>query len=440
MAQYNLGQNRLVATQPLATLLLSIPDLPRFDPATPAEWTLLDSANAILRSGEGLLATLPHAERVVASAPVGRLLFIETALPPVAPAKRNALLRYAIEDKLTIDPATVHAVVLGRSGTTQHVVAAIDRTWLVGVLQWLRQADLSPSSLISSAAGIPVEAGEWAVVFDAQRAFAKRSDGFVYNLDIGAGREPPFGLTLALKEARAHQHAPSALVLQSMPSRAPFAPPDSALALHWQAALGVPVRLGPARADNLPTLLAAGKSANLLTGEFAPREATGKWMGLLRPALFALVLMVTVQVVFTLIDNWRLNSERLALEQEMTRLFKSAFPAAQAIIDPPLQMQRNLQQLKRERGLPADGDAPMLIARLASLMQSLPGAPVSVTTLMVRDGVATLDAMLATAEQRAHLQRAVDRVPGAAIVHAAGDAADPKPAPLAVRVTLRAGA
>ena len=51
---------------------------------------------------------MPHADRVVAVAPVNQLLFIETALPPVSPAKRNALLRYAIEDKLTIDPSTVH--------------------------------------------------------------------------------------------------------------------------------------------------------------------------------------------------------------------------------------------------------------------------------------------------------------------------------------------
>jgi type II secretory pathway component PulL len=221
-----------------------------------------------------------------------------------------------------------------------------------------------------------------------------------------------------------------------MPSRATSAPPDDALARQWETALGLPVRLDASPAEHLPSVLTASKSANLLTGEFAPRDALGKWTGWLTPALRLLVLMVTVHVAFTLIDNGRLNGERLALEREMTQLFKAAFPAAQAIIDPPLQMQRNLQQLKRERGLPAEADAQMLIARLAALMQSLPGAPASVTTLTFRDGVATLEAILATAEQRAHLQRAVERVPGAAL----GKIADPTPAPLAVRVTLRAGA
>ncbi|MEO8102928.1 MAG: type II secretion system protein GspL [Betaproteobacteria bacterium] len=422
------------------TLLIRIPDLPRFDPATPTPvgWTLLDNAESVLRAGEGPLASLPRADRVIALAPVGHLLFIETALPPVSADKRDALLRYAIEDKLTIDPSTVHAVVLGASVSGNHVVAAIDRSWLIGVLQWLRAAGLAPDSLVSSAAGIPVAAGEWALVIDGQRGFAKRADGFVYNLDVGAGKEPPFGLTLALKEAREHQRAPSALVLQAMasPTQSALDPAlDAALASHWAQVLGIPVRLGAPDAG-WQSVLAAARSGNLLSGEFAAREAAGRWLALLRPALIVLALAIGAQLVFTLIDNARLNGARQALEQELTQVFKTAFPAAQAIIDPPLQMQRNLQQLKRERGLPADADAQMLIARLTGLLQALPGGPATVSALTVRDGIATLDAVLAGAEQRAHLQRAVDRLPGAALGNAGGE----KPAPLAVRLTLRAGA
>lgn len=445
MAQYNLGQNRLGNTLPLAlTLLLSIPDLPRFDPAASTEWTLLDNANAILRAGEGPLASLPRAERVVALAPVGRLLFIETTLPPVAPAKRDALLRYAIEDKLTIDPSTVHAVVLGKSVTQQHVVAAIDRTWLVGVLAWLKQAGLSPDCLISIASRIPVDAGEWAVVLDERRGFAKRADGFVYNLDVGAGREPPFGLTLALKEARDQRRAPSALVLQSMPSGTPAAAPDAALAHQWEAALGLPVRVSAVSTDNMLALVTASKSANLLTGEFAPREAVGKWIGLLRPALIVLALMVSVHVLLTLIDNWRLNGERLALEREMTQVFKAAFPAAQAIIDPPLQMQRNLQQLRAERGLATTDEARGLIAKLTQIIgllrsDSSPVRSLSIKELKIQSQVATMELIVPPSEprplQEKALQYIVGRFPGVTILITPDN-----DAPLLnVRITMRAG-
>ena len=419
------------------TLLLDIPDLPQFDAATAAGWTLVDGANAILRAGVGPLESLPRAEKVIALAPVGRLLWIETALPPVAPAKRNALLRYAIEDKLTIDPSTVHAVVLGNSQNANHVVAAIDRTWLVGVLQWLTHGGLPADSLISSAAGIAVAAGEWAVVLDHTHGYAKRADGFVYNLDIGSDREPPFGLTLALKEARQHQRAPTALVLQTMPSRDPSPTLDPALSQRWENVLGVPVRLAAPPTTLAQTLVAAGKTANLLTAEFAPREALGKWLEILKPASIAAALIVVLHVAFTLIENARLNAQRIALEQQMTQIFKAAFPKAQAIVDPPLQMERNLAQMKLERGIATQADAQMQLARLTNLLQVLPGAPPLIQSLTLKGGVATLDAVLGDAAQRAALTRALEKVSGATL--GSSTSADVASAVQTVRITLRAG-
>lgn len=458
MAQYNLGENRIIpsrtALRPFSlpryafnafhalalTLLIDLPDLPRFDAATPAAWTLLDGAASVLRRGEGVLATVPRAERVIALAPVGRLLWIETALPPVAAAKREALLRYAIEDKLTIDPSTVHVVIVGNAADShnavQHVVAAIDREWLIDVLKWLREAGLPATSLMSSAAGIAVEKNEWAVVLDLARArgFAKRADGFVYNLDAGSGQEPPFGLTIALKEARDQNRAPSALVLRSMASTENAAVISDAMRVHWESVLGLPIRTSAAVADVAQRLLTE-KSANLLTGEFAPREALSKWLELARPALIAALLIAATHIAFTLIDGWRLDRERLAIDAQMTQVFKTAFPAAKAIVDAPLQMKRNLEQMKRARGIAANADAEMLIARLTKLVQTLPGAPAVVNALTVTDGVATLDLTLTNADQQPPLQRAVDSLPGASL-----GARGAVSTPFAVRIVLRMGA
>ncbi len=458
MAQYNLGENRIIpsrtALRPFSlpryafnafhalalTLLIDLPDLPRFDAATPAAWTLLDGAASVLRRGEGVLATVPRAERVIALAPVGRLLWIETALPPVAAAKREALLRYAIEDKLTIDPSTVHVVIVGNAADShnavQHVVAAIDREWLIDVLNWLREAGLPATSLMSSAAGIAVEKNEWAVVLDLARArgFAKRADGFVYNLDAGSGQEPPFGLTIALKEARDQNRAPSALVLRSMASTENAAVINDAIRVHWESVLGLPIRTSAA-VEGVAQRLTTEKSANLLTGEFAPREALSKWLELARPALIAAALIAATHIAFTLIDGWRLDRERLAIDAQMTQVFKTAFPAAKAIVDAPLQMKRNLEQMKRARGIAANADAEMLIARLTKLVQTLPGAPAAVNALTVTDGVATLDLTLTNADQQPPLQRAVDSLPGASL-----GARGARSTPLAVRIVLRMGA
>ncbi len=350
-------------------LVVTLPDLNQFSTASTVRWALFDAGGAPLREGEGALASTPLAERIVAAVPATRIVFIETALPPVGDAKRDALLRYAIEDKLTIDPATVHAVVLGRAqsgdtGPPQYIVAAIDRNWLRAALDWLASAGRAPQIVVTQTEAIDVNAGEWRVVLDAAHATAKRADGFAYSFDLDASGAPPFALSLALREAAAQARAPTALALSGEGELA-------ALAAGWQAALGLPVRVVQtagtvARPKTTP-------SANLLQGEFAPAGNRSEWLTALRPALAILALIVLAQWLFTTADWWRLERKRKAVQAANEQIFRAAFPQAQTIVDAPLQMQRNVEALRRERGLEAADVARSNLARLADLAARMPG-------------------------------------------------------------------
>jgi general secretion pathway protein L len=417
------------------TLLLRIPDLPRFDAATPAEWTLLDAAGAPLRTGTHPLADVPHADRVIAVAPPSQLLNLETALPAVSPAKRDALLRYAIEDKLTIDPATVHAVVLGRTAGAEHVVVAIDRAWLASALYWLQQAGHAPDSLISAAHGVPVADGEWAVLLDAPHGVARRADGFSYNFDATADGKPPFALVLALKEARERQRSPQRLTVYFSRGTAPGNAVDCTLAATWSAALGLPVARGEGNGEEIVTYLAAAKSSSLLTGEFATRGDGASWMVAMRPALSMAALLLTAQLGLTAIDNFRLNREREALETQMTQLFKSAFPAAQAVVDAPLQMSRNLQQAKREHGMAADDDARRALALLARALQEVSPVP-TIASLSIEAGVTTVALELDSAAQHVSLRDALGKITNADLSAVEKNTAGK----LTARLSIRGGA
>ncbi|MBL8521860.1 MAG: hypothetical protein JNK75_14475 [Betaproteobacteria bacterium] len=333
------------------TLLLHIPDSATFDPATPLAWTLID--RAFLREGRGVLAETPAADRIVAVAPVARILYLETALPPVSKAKRNALLNYAIEDKLTIDPDTVHATVLSESGNAEYVVAVVDKHWLRGAIDWLSAAARAPQALVCEADAIHAKPGEWVVAPGAPHGFARRDDGFVLHLDATHADDVPFALGLALNEARNRQRLPAALVLALPPARMNDA---EALCAAWQSALNVPVR-AERRNGGAAQALAASR-ANLLAGEFAPRRAGA--MGV-RPAwgsvLVLLVIIGAIHLSFTAIDNARMRTERERRVAAMTATFREVFPATEAVVDAPLQMQRKLAELKRERGV-AQLDAP----------------------------------------------------------------------------------
>ena len=404
-------------------LLLHIPDQPTFDAATAVAWHLFDRQSNLLREGTGLLTaagSVPRAERTVVVIPARRVVYIETPLPAVSAAKRDALLRYAIEDKLTIDPATVHAVVLGTSASpmsTMHVVAAIDRAWLASALRWLRDAGFEPAQAVSAAALIPVASGEWALVLEGAHGLARRADGFAYSFDVenpatqatGIALEPPFTLALALKEARGHQVAPSQLVVFT------DQPADAAWVQSWQRILDCPVRVA---ARPVPKMVTAA-AGNLLSGELAPRSTGGGWMVMLRPVLVMIALIVFFQIAFIVADAWRLDQRRRSLEREMTQLFKQAFPNAQAIVDPPLQMQRNLDAMKRERGLGGGDDARLGLARLSVILNAVPA--LVPRHISIREGTVSVEALVPDPRMQLVLKARAAETPGVIVAVNAGN-------------------
>lgn len=401
-------------------------------PASVAQWQLIDKNGDPLRRGTSTLDQAPRAPQLIALVPASRVVFIETPLPSanVSPQKRDQLVRYAIEDKLTIDPATVHAVVLDQprnrtaARNANHIVAAIDRAWFAAALKWLAAAGLAPRSVFPETALLPVAAGEWSVQLatpDHRHAYARRADGFAYALDAAGGNAPPFSLTLALNEAA---DKPQAITLH-----ADGAAIDPALVANWQTALAVPVRVATAARTGRFNMVM--KSANLLAGDFAPAQPARAWVALAWPAIMVAGLIVCAHVVFTAVDWWRLDRQRQRLTGEINKTFQEAFPQA-AIVDAPLQMRRNLEQLKRERGLVKPDDPRTALARLAAIIAATP--QVSVTEVSIKDGQAKLTAKLAPNADAAMaaLQERIAGIGSARL--SAGTAPD------TIEITLRVGA
>jgi general secretion pathway protein L len=403
-------------------LVLLIPDQASFNAETRIERGVLFASAGAAR--EITAATLPALREavagdvdVIALIPSSRIVFIETPLPRVAAAKRDQLVRYAIEDKLTIDPATVHAVVLGEAdrpspaGVVNHIVAAIDRPWLTAAMKWLADAGLTARTAIAENALLPTAAREWSVLLGTRAPYAKRGDGFAFALDAvqldAPPFAPPFALTLALSETTEKPHA---LVLQ---------PNDAAteqrltaeVAQQWQSALSLNVRRAPpldfvARCKQL-----GAKSGNLLTGEFAPRRASDAWAARLKPAMILAGVILVCQMLFSVADFWRLDQQRKNIEAEMRTTFQTAFPQASAIVDPALQMERNLANLKRDRGLANESETQQknkrALAQFAQLVRAVPG--ITISEVSVANYAATLTGKVASEKQLEALQREVAR-------------------------------
>jgi type II secretion system protein L len=385
-------------------LFITLPDLARFDAGTTARWTLSDANGSVVRSAETSLVEarpiVPNGSQIIALVPAGRVVFIETLLPAVSAAKRDQLVRYAIEDKLTIDPSTVHAVVLdardandaAKTGKAKglQIAAAIDRAWFGAALNWLNATGFAPRAAFAETALLPVAKGEWSIQLAAKNAYAKRADGFAYAIDAGTTTQPAFALTLALNEVI---EKPSAISLFLDTTESMVEADHKILVTNWQTALGVPVRLanGNRETASLQAFkrLAALKSGNLLIGEFAPAHAANVWLKNLKPAIALASLIAMLHIAFVVGDNWTLERKRINIENDMRTTFQAAFPQATTIIDPALQMQRNLDALQRERGVLRDDDSRRALARFAALRETLPSVEVLAVNIKKNDAKLT---------------------------------------------------
>lgn len=357
------------------------------DFAAPAPWTLFSAAGDALRSGTDCPDAMPRAERVWAIVPAGRVLFTELPLPPVSQSRLDELLPFAVEDKLMSDPAAIVAVA-GPARRDQHrVVAVTDKAWLGGALASLAKSGIQPDAVLPESAltGSGNESGTWHAVMPAgqREGVLVRDDGFALAFDFSPGGDAPFALQLAIKEAAARGNGPARLRLVGA---------EGIDTPSWAAQLGVPVDLLPASAQRLP----GGRLPFDFLGSpalrsFAKRSSWRETLALLRPAAAVAALVAALHLVFLGFDTWRLESQKRTIENSMTETFKRAFPDARAIVDPPLQMRRNLETLQRDRGVGRDAFAAA-VSRITQLTEAEPGVRVRSVKYLPQRTVVELEA------------------------------------------------
>lgn len=334
-------------------LRIFLPAIERADAATRFPWLLLDARGEALRAETGPASGMPRAEPVELVLPASRVLFARLALPRVGAGTLRELLPYAVEDRLLADPSQIHAVAGATDTRGETLVAVVDREWLAAMADALRAAGLRPTRAWCESA-LATPAGEWHLVLAPAQGMLVDGDGVATTFDRGAGDALPLALRIAIDEATARGTRPGAIQVHAREG-APL--PDLG---RWAGESGV------AMAPAVPwETLASGEpapgAANLLTDELAPRPSLLRQLRVPRLAIGLAAAIVVLQVAFAAAQVWQLGRERAALEARAEAIFREAFPEARAVVDPQLQMERNLAELRRARGLAAGDD---FLARL----------------------------------------------------------------------------
>jgi general secretion pathway protein L len=338
-------------------LRIFLPPIDRPDASTRFAWMLFDTRRTLLREGTTPLADVPRAEEIEAVLPASRVLFARLRLPKVNAATIRELLPYAVEDRLLADPSHIHAVAGVTRVKGETIVAVIDREWLGAMLDALERVGIRPQKAWCESALLAGGSGDWNIVLWPGGGMLVDDDGVSAIFDAETTGGMPLALRVALDEASSRGERPASIRVHR---KGEIPLPDLA---SWSAETGVRFSAGT-QWENLARDEPASNAINLLHGEFSRRAShAGR---LPRAALILAALIAALQLGFVALDAWRLQHERSTIEARREAVFRAAFPEAKVVVDPDLQMRRNLAELKRTRGMPAEDDFLASLSRAAS--------------------------------------------------------------------------
>lgn len=347
------------------------------------------------------LEAMPSVKSAVLIFDARDVTLIAAKVPPLSGARLQRALPNLVEDSLLQD-AHACAFALGpRLGDDRRMVAVIDRGWLefvVGAVgrRGVRVAAAWPAQLV-----LPVEPGRWAI-------------GCVHDgLALRTGEASGFGWSASVDQASRAEALVAAAEAGMQSEGRPNAVAVYAEQPEWKASveeaakrIGVPISFSglsapqPASVDLL-SAMQRGAGRRWL--------ASFDWRSWRLPLALAAGCLAAWLIGLNL--QWgQLARERTQLRAQMEQIFRQAFPKAQVVVDPLLQMQRQVADLRLNTGQSGPDDFLPMLARFSLALgpranDALAGLEYRGGKLRVRFRGEFLDAPKARENLRAALQQ-----------------------------------
>ncbi len=318
------------------------------------EFAFSADGRSATRSGQAAPALLPKADQTVLVLADGDVSWHRIDIPKAPPARLRAALAGAMEELLLDDDDVQHLALAADAVPGQRGwVAVVNKPWLTGALALLEGAGLTVDRVLPLLSPAEPAHGHFFATHegvDGGVALALRGAEGVACLRLG-------GLARALLPADADA------------TRYTATPAAAVAAERW---LGAPVQmLGAAER----ALEAARGPGNLRQFDLARRSRglralldalrglrSPEW----RPVRWGLAALVVLQLVG--LNAWAWH-QRQALDERklvMNTLLRDSFPSVRAVLDAPVQMQRETDRLRAAAGRPGDADLEVLLAAAAA--------------------------------------------------------------------------
>lgn len=337
--------------------------------------TLPPESDGVPRSARTSLEALPALRAVTLLFDARDVTLLPVNMPPLSGTRLARALPNLVEDSL-LQEAQACALALGpRLPDGRRLLAVIDRNWLEFVIGAFERRGVRVAAAWPAQLALPLAPGGWTV--------ACVNGG----LAVRTGEAEGFGWSAA-GDATARVEALSC----ALDAAAQTGAPADAVQVHadtvdWQASVqqlaargGMPLRFGPLPLpDAAPVDLLSARQ-----GSAGSRWLAGiDWRAWRLPAAIAAACLVAWLAGLNL--HWgSLSRERAALRAEMEQVFRDAFPSAQVVVDPLLQMRRQVGELRLATGQSGPGDFLPLMAAFSEALG--PRAVDGVAAIEYRDG------------------------------------------------------
>lgn len=349
------------------------------------QWYWRDASGERQFGQVATLGELPRearGSRLIVWTPGTETLLTTAQLPTRARAKILQALPYALEEQLLGEPDSMQFAYRPVSdGRLAVAVTARERlqTWQ----EHLQAAGLRPLTLAPITLALESSPGTWAAAFIGDELVV-RSGTYSGFTAVTAGDAPPALLAAALKEARTRGDAPSEVVV--------FAGARAFSASAWTQALDVDVTRSD---DNFWTHVEPQPALNLVQTASASGSSGGTHplLARLRPAAIMFAVWIVGSLLFTTWEWWQLSRTAKAQRSEMTTIFRQTFPEAKAIVDPALQMQRNVADLQARSGQAGPGELLALLTQIGPVLTATKAAELQ--GIQYGDRALTLDVRVA---------------------------------------------
>ncbi len=282
-----------------------------------------------------------------------------TLLVVTAPTRNRATwlraLPYAVEDQLAEEVETLHFAV-GPAQADGHIPVAILQTaYLETGLARCREAGVVVREVVPDFLLLPYESDTWSLLIEPTRVLVRQGlyRGFAaeaslantllrmtlhkpdkQNASDGSTTDPA-------SESRAQQiHVYGDVSLGSsslLTTLADHAAPHPMMKTAPQALLAL-----AASTPQAPL--------NLLQGRFSQQAQWGKYLKPWRFAAGLVGLYLLCGLGAQVLEYRRLTQERAALQAEMEQIYRTAVPTATRIVNPRVQLEAHLRELKQNKG------------------------------------------------------------------------------------------